>query len=288
MFTLSVFIENESGQAVEGVASVYDSNRALVARESSVGGIARVDVFAAGQMFVSVVAPSVRFSTFTVDVPNNGEGEITVVGESSPKIPPIGPSWCSIEDTIRDVVGRPQSLVMHMSLLSGDSDIDSELVIDMGTTVHSTEDGKLNIHLIKESTYRVSVMDNALSETPSIYTVHVPNRTNARLYDLVYPYPIGGFLDAVFVGGGVYTLTVAMSDGRLLTKFSDVTPYIHSVEADNDEEATLSESEDGGILLSVTGAQGVGVILRGNRRGSATSIEREVAVPGEVFLSLVS
>ena len=147
MFTLSIFIEDEGGQSVEGVASVYDTSRSLIARESSVGGIARVDIIGSGQMFVSMVAPTMRFSTFTIDVPLNGEGEITVSGESRAKIPPIGPSWCSIEDTIRDIIGQPISTVLHLSLLSGDTDVDSETVLDTGTTARSDVDGLSLIHI---------------------------------------------------------------------------------------------------------------------------------------------
>lgn len=288
MFTLSVFIEDGDGNALDGVVSVYDLNRALLVREASVAGIARVDIIGNGQMFVSVVTPVAHFSNFTITVPAEGEGEVTVVGEAVPKIPPIGPSWCSVEDTVRDIVGRPKSFSVQLSLLDGDTDVDGELVLDNGATAYSTEDGDINVHMLRGRSYRATLFDNSMVTEGSVYTIHVPNRAHARFYDILYPYPVGGFVDGVFVGEGDYVLTIIMSDGRELTTFSDITVYIYSIEASNNEEATLSETEEGGALLSVTGPPGVGVVFTCNRRGSALSAEGAPLGPGEVFFSLVS
>lgn len=287
MFSLTVFLQKSDGTSAEGVVSLYDQNHALVARESSIDGAARVDVLAAGRARITVASEGRVFLSSMVEIPDDGEGEITLTALPTPTRTPLGPDWCSVSSAIRNPIGEPTKIQLHATLTSGDYRTHESLIYNQPKAISAEQDGSLYVNLLKGRTYELSYIEAPYGE-PETYVVSVPRREHADLYDLLYPYAVAGFVDQPFTGNGTYTLTILLSDGRELTTYKEVQQYIYSVEADN-AEVTFTEAEDRTAQLSVTGQPGAVVRVAGNRRGDLDAGPADtLRVYGSVFLTLVS
>lgn len=286
MFSLTTFLLTSEGSPANGVLSVYDDNHALVSRESSINGVVRSDIPTSGVHIVKVSSESHVFSTCSLDILLDGEGEVTLTALPVPSRTPIGADWCSVVGTLKDVLGNPARLNIGVLLVSGDYQADGSVIYNSGSTVSADANGRLYAQLLRGRTYELTFSE-VPNENPYTCTVYVPDKEHVDLYDILYPYPVAGFIDQGFTGTGDYLLTIMLSDGRHLALYRDISNYVHSVEADN-AEVELVES-DGRAVLQVSGQPGSVVRVKGYRRGNITYGPPDtLRIDGGVFLTLVS
>ena len=286
MFSLTTFLLASDGSPASGVLSVYDSTYALVSRESSVDGVVRSDIPTSGTHLVKVSSESHVFSTHSLDIAVDGEGEATLSSLPVPLLTPIGIDWCSVTGVFKDVVGNPARVALSILLVSGDYQTTGGVIYNQGSVVSADSEGKVHLQLLRGRKYEVT-FSKVPNEDPYTCTIHVPSKEHADVYDVLYPYPVAGFVDRDFTGAGDYLLTIMLSDGRTLTLYQDIFNYVHSVEGDN-AEVELFES-DGGAVLRVSGQLGSTVRVKGARRGNITyGPEDTLRIDGGVFLTLVS
>jgi hypothetical protein len=287
MFSLTVFIQKSDGTPTDGVLSVYDTSNVLVARESSIDGAVRVDLLFNGRALVKIASDGQVFQTYAADIDVAGEGELTISALPVPVRTPIGSDWCSVRGSFRSVVGTAPRVTFHVTLVSGDYRAQDATIYNQPQLVTSEENGSFHTQLLRGRRYELVYAETPYDELGS-YTVYVPNREHADLYDLLYPHAVAGFINQPFTGSGDYLLTLLLSDGREVTAYSEMQKYIYSVEADN-AEVTFTASEQGSGLLTVAGQPGALVRVTGNRRGDINIGPVEtLGVLGDVFLTLVS
>lgn len=287
MFSLTTFLQKSDGTSTDGVLSVYDSNNVLVARESSVDGAVKTDLLLTGRALLKVSSSGQVFQTCSIDVDAEGEGEITLSALPIPALTPIGSDWCSVSGVFRSSVGKPAKVTFHVCLKSGDYQAQDTTIYNQPLIVTSEEDGSLNMQLLRGRRYDFIFAEAPYDELGE-YSIYVPNREHADVYDILYPHAVAGFIDQPFTGNGDYLLTLLLSDGREVTTYNDIRNYIHSVEADNAEVAFEMSDQDRGILR-VNGQPGAIVRITGSRRGDISSGPADtLRVAGTVFLTLVS
>ena len=287
MFALTTFLQDSSGESVGGVLSVYSLDNQLVSRDSSVDGVVLVNILNPGEYVLRVSSENHTFNTVTVDVPDDGEGETTLKAIPVPSRTPIGASWCSVSGRFINALSETIAVTLSFYLLSGDYDVGENIIMNHTKCVSSERDGEIHLQLLRGRTYRLTFLEVPGTNVCS-KTIYIPNRDNASIYDIIYPYAGGGVIDRQFTGSGDYSLTITLTDGRVLSLYTDVVHFIHSVEADN-AEVDLIESESGEALLRVSGQPGAVVRVTGNRRGNVEEGPADtVQVRGDVFLTLVS
>jgi hypothetical protein len=287
MFSLTTFLQKSDGSPTDGVLSVYDTSNTLVAREASIDGAIHTDILFEGKALLRVASDGQTFQTCSVLIGPDGEGELTLTALPVPARTPIGADWCSIRGKIRTVTGDPARITLHAVLVSGDYKAQDTTLYNQPQLISSDEDGNINTQLLRGRRYEFAYSETPYGELGN-YTVYVPNKEHADIYDILYPHAVAGFIDQPFTGNGDYVLTLLLSDGREVTSYNDIQNYIYSVEADN-AEVTFTSSEQGNGVIVVTGQPGAIVRVTGNRRGDISSGPTDtLRVRGSVFLTLVS
>ena len=287
MFSLTVFLQKHDGSPTEGVLSVYDTENVLVARESSIDGAVRADLLFEGKALIKVASDGQVFQTCAVTIDAAGEGELTLSALPVPVKTPLGGAWCSVRGKFRSVDGVPAKITFHVVLTSGDYRAQDTIIYNQPQVITSDDEGNISVQLLRGRQYEFVYAEAPYDELES-YTVYVPNREHADLYDILYPYAVAGFIDQPFTGSGDYSLTLLLSDGREVTTYGDMQNYIYSVEADNAEVTFIASDQNTGILR-VTGQPGAVVRVASSRRGDLVSGPADtLRVLGSVFLTLVS
>jgi len=149
------------------------------------------------------------------------------------------PGKCVVRGRIVGPTGKPtRRLRASVSLVDGDAAIGEDIVLNDSERIAVADDGLLVTEMYRGRTYRVTLTGIDEYAAFDSFLVHAPDRPYARFADLLFPFPAHATLPDID-GPGAYALSLLMSDGRTLTKYVDVSPFVR-VASDGDVTATLT------------------------------------------------
>lgn len=245
MFDLDVVLQDDSGQSVEGLVSVYTGSQPyiLVARTNTLLGRAFFPLDA-GRILITVSGGNV-FEPRTVDVPAEGSGEVTLVALPKNVTVPRGPEWCVVSGQIIDPLGRNVSSQAKYVLASGEVAYRDGAVANSAAWPLSTGE----VQLLRGRSYHITWYAEA--DEPNVWQIYAPDAAHARMYDVLFPYAVNVTLLADVVGPGDYPITCTLSDGRVLSDMPTIRRYLALTARDAYASIEASQ-ETGEAILRVT------------------------------------